>query len=155
MTFLKEWLLGLIAAAMLVTLTEALLPEGRLRRVLHSCGSVVLLLAIVQPLRGWNSPGLRWQLSDAEAMAEERIAQYEEGNLTAMETIIKEKCSAYISKTAAELGLTCHAQVECRAENGVPLPCEVTLDIPCDTALSRRITAELGINGAHQHWQEG
>ena len=155
MTFLKTWLLGLIAAAMVVTLADALLPEGRQRSVLRSCGGVILFLAIVQPLCSWGGIDFRWRQGDVDAMAETQISQYEEEHLTAMETIIKEKCGAYISKTAAELGLTCCAQVECQTADGIPLPCEAVLNIPFDTALSRRIESELGIDAAHQHWQEG
>lgn len=155
MTFLKEWLLGLIAAAMVVTLADALLPAGRLRSALRSCGGVLLFLTLVQPLRGWKGGELRGYQTDIDAMTAVQIAAYEQEHLSAMESIISGKCSAYISETAAALGLTCHAQVTCRTENGVPLPREIALDIPCDLQLSRRIADELGIDAEHQYWQEG
>ena len=47
---LRTWLLGIIAAGMLVGVLYALLPKGRMKPIAHAAGGLALLLAILQPL---------------------------------------------------------------------------------------------------------
>ena len=52
MSFLREWLLGVTAAALAVALAQALTPEGTVKKLLRITGGLVLLLAVVRPLKG-------------------------------------------------------------------------------------------------------
>ena len=52
MEMLQGWLLGLTAAALAVSLLTAMLPKGEtIRRIAGLAGGLILLLAVVQPLR--------------------------------------------------------------------------------------------------------
>ena len=52
MEMLQEWLLGLTAAALAVSLLTAMLPKGEtIRRIAGLAGGLILLLAVVQPLQ--------------------------------------------------------------------------------------------------------
>ena len=46
---LRTWLLGIIAAGMIVGILYALLPRGRMKAVAHTVGGMALLLVIVRP----------------------------------------------------------------------------------------------------------
>ena len=47
---IRQWLLGITAAAMLVALAEALCPDGNIRGILRLTGGLVLLAAVLNPL---------------------------------------------------------------------------------------------------------
>ena len=47
---LRTWLLGIIAAGMVIGVLYALLPKGRLRPIVRTAGGVVLMLVILRPL---------------------------------------------------------------------------------------------------------
>ena len=57
---LRTWLLGIIAAGMVIGVLYALLPKGRMKPIVHAAGGAALLLVIVQPGWSWtlwNLPG--------------------------------------------------------------------------------------------------
>ena len=47
---LRTWLLGIIAAGMVIGVLYALLPKGRMKPIVHAAGGAALLLVIVQPV---------------------------------------------------------------------------------------------------------
>ena len=54
MTGIKNWLLGITAAALAVSLAQALTPEGTVKKIGRLVGALVLLLAALRPLAGWG-----------------------------------------------------------------------------------------------------
>lgn len=149
---LRQWLLGLMAVAFVLTLLYALLPAGAVRRVARSSGALVLLLALLGPLRGWDTSGLSPDLSALSRELDEQIAQYEQQNQTQLALGIQQRCAAYISEKAAQLNIRCQPQVETELREGIPCPSRVTLDVPKHQPLSELIEQDLGIPPESQFW---
>ena len=76
---IRQWLLGVLAAAMALSLLYALLPKGAVRGAARATGGLILLLVVLGPLAGLDLSdlALRYQdLSrDVERQAEARRAR--------------------------------------------------------------------------------
>lgn len=123
MSFLREWLMGITACALAVALAQALTPEGTVKKLLHIIGGLVLLLAVVQPLKGFvpeavPQPGeLVPNVETAQTAGEE-----------VMKTLIAQKVGAYIVDKGSALGCPCTAQVTVAEDgSGWPIPWRVEL----------------------------
>ena len=49
---IRQWLLGVLAAAMALSLLYALLPKGAVRGAARATGGLILLLVVLGPLAG-------------------------------------------------------------------------------------------------------
>ncbi|MEG2420273.1 MAG: stage III sporulation protein AF [Oscillospiraceae bacterium] len=151
MELIRNWLLGITCAAMVVVLCENLTPNGAIRRVGRLAGGCVLILAILSPITGLNYGAL------SEAMAKTRAAAagyeyvFEGANRDLVKTIIAQQSSAYISDKAVSLGLgACQVEVTCRYGDGdfpVPVAVRVTGDFTREQgeALGRAIEQDFAI----------
>ena len=140
---IRQWLLGVLAAAMALSLLYALLPKGAVRGAARATGGLILLLVVLGPLAGLD-------LSDL-ALRYEDLSRDQEGQAQ-LELGIQQRTAAYISEKAAQLGLSCRPRVETAWRDGVPYPSGVTLDIAENQALAEVLTDELGIPPSQQHW---
>ncbi len=155
--WLREWLLAIVGASLLLSIGEALAPAGPVKKVLKLTGGLVLALVLLRPLgglAGWE----QW-LSGAESQAAFAPEGAETFGDAWTAALVREETEAYLASAAKELGLTCEFSVECREENGLPVPCIVTVTGTVDpegrAALSARIQADLGIGPEGQIYQEG
>lgn len=152
--FFRQWLLGVIACSMLVSLAEQICPEGGCRKIARFTGGLLLLLAMLRPLaevdlprEAWNAGGYREAVARLELELEaERENAFADG--------IAAKLDAYIEDKAESLGASVHAAVALRERGGVPVPERVTLRGTYSEALSAWIASELGIAKEKQEWIE-
>lgn len=149
---LKEWLLGLVTAALALTILYALLPRGAVRGIAKTSGALVLLLVLLGPVTGWEMGELGGRLSEVSEQLEEQISRYDAQSQEELARGIEQRCAAYISEQAAALGLSCQAEVSTQLRDGIPWPHEVSLDIAWNQDLSDCIAGELGIPPERQHW---
>lgn len=96
--FCKEWLLGVVAAALAVSVAQALTPAGAVKKVGRLVGGLILLLAAARPLlrldvSGWDLPV--WDAADVELQAQE--------NQKLMEDLIAGQVRTYIEETEGEI----------------------------------------------------
>ena len=154
MTFFRTWLFGIVAASMALSILYALLPKGAILTAAKCAGSLILILVMLRPLVTLRLEDLAVSYDVWEERTAEQTEQLTQDNLSSMEALIEEECSAYISEKAAQLGLTVKAEVLCEVRDGVPFPAEVTLDIPYNEMLSESIAADLDIPYEKQYWQE-
>lgn len=154
MSFLRSWLLSLVACAMLVSLCEQAAPDGVLRRVVCFAGGLVLLLALLYPLARLDialpEEGLA-SFHEADTALREKL---EKERYDALDSRIAEETRAYIEDKADGLGLDIRAEVATREVDGVPLPDAVTLYGQENAALGELIERELGIAKEKQRWIE-
>ena len=154
MTFFRTWLFGIVAASMILSILYALLPKGAILTAAKCAGSLILILVMLRPLVTLRVEDLELSYDGWMELTSEQSAEMAQDNLSEMETLIEEECSAYISEKAAQLGLTVTAEVLCEIRDGVPFPAEVTLDIPYNEVLSNTIVADMNIPYEKQYWQK-
>ena len=145
MTFLRLWLLGVVACAVLVSLAGQLTDGGTMKKIVRFAGGMLLMLAMLRPL-------LRLDLAvyrEAVSQLELELAQRQEDALSAR---IAAETGAYIEDKADELGLSVRAAVRTEEVDGVPLPVSVTLCGEENAALADCIERELGIAKEDQLW---
>ena len=152
---LRGWLLGLVAAALILTVLRALVPKGSIRPVARVTAGLVLLLVLLRPLAGLGGGSLRVRYDELEREITARIEDYQTLHENELESIIADSTAAYISEQAAHLGLTCRAEVRCEVRDGTPQPASATMDIPYDARLAAAIADDLGIPAEKQSWQGG
>ena len=151
---LRTWLLGIIAAGMVIGVLYALLPKGRMKPIAHAAGGAALLLVIVQPVLELDFMEFAGKYEDYEREIEELTEAYRQADQEKLAELIADKTAAYIASKGDALGLDCTPQVKTQPREGVPYPSAVTLDIPEDAALAAWISEELDIDRAHQYWRE-
>lgn len=148
---LKTWLTAMTCTAMIAAIAVALTPEGFSRKVAKFTGGLLLLLAVMGPVKDMDLGDLadslakyrQEQTGAVEAMAVE--------NDEARKAIIAQQTAAYISDKAKLLGLEdVKVRVNCRlTEEGFPAPEEVYVSAQGEEeawrALSQAICGDFAI----------
>lgn len=156
MSALREWLLGMVAAALAVALAQALTPEGTVKKVGRLIGGLVLLLAAVRPLTGLLSESRE---PAAEAFSPATETETVQGGMEVMKTLIAQKTGAYIVDKGQSLGLACEVRVTVAMDDsGWPVPWEAeirgTWTPEQKEELSRVVEEELSIPAQRQSFRE-
>ena len=154
MAFLRQWLLGIVACALLVSFCEQLTPTGALKKLVRFTGGLLLIISILQPVTHLDLDVLPLDF-DAyrEAMAQVHI-ELEDERDSALADGIAARTGAYIEDKAAQMGFSVRAVVETENADGTPLPVSVTLYGTENAALAEYIAAQLGIAKEKQVWKE-
>lgn len=155
---IRNWLLGITCAAMVLALAENLAPEGGVKRICRLAGGLVLLLAAIGPVvkldEGELTQLTRQYRIEAEEYGQELTRQQE----ILYESIIAEETAAYILDKAEGLGISCRVEVTVAWSDGVPQPHTAiitgTWTVQQHEELSRIIESELGIARALQYYEE-
>lgn len=156
MSFLREWLLGVTAAALAIALAQSLTPEGTVKKVGKLVGGLVLLLAVVGPVARIDLTALTdfWTTSAYETEGAAR------GGEEVLKILIAQKTGAYIVDKGQSLGCrVTEAEVTVAGdESGWPVPRSVVVkgDWTAEQReeLSRVIEEELDIPPARQVFQK-
>ena len=154
MEFARQWLLGVIACAMAVSLLEQVCPDGSVRRTLRFAGGLLLLLAMLRPLETVDPGGTAWDAGgyrEAVARLELELSDTREN---ALADGIASELAAYIEDKAGSLGVNVRAEVQMKSEDGTYTPDAVTLRGAYSEALSEHIADVLGIPKEKQTWIE-
>ena len=146
--------MGVVLTAFAGGAAAGLAPKGREQAGVRLVGGLMLLLALLSPLRGLGRGRISAEvfLPDRETVASTNLQTRED----ALALIIQEKTAAYISDKGAELGL--HIQVQVDTEltaAGIPVPAWARICGAYDPRLSRFLEKEVGIPRDHQVWEEG
>ncbi|QNL45532.1 stage III sporulation protein AF [Oscillibacter hominis] len=149
---LRSWLTGIVAATVLVSVAESIIPEGSIRKIARFTGGLALLLVILQPLLQIQPEEFSLDFSRWEAEIQSQQADYEAENEKNLRTIIQEKTEAYISDKADELGVRCTPSVKVEGDDP-PCPTELTLSGETSEELAGYIEQELGIPREKQTWK--
>lgn len=153
---LRGWLLGLVAAALILTVLRALVPKGSIRPVARVTAGLVLLLVLLRPLAGLGGGSLRVRYDELEREITARIEDYQTLHENELESIIADQHRRHMYRSRQRhLGLTCRAEVRCEVRDGTPQPASAAMDIPYDARLAAAIADDLGIPAEKQSWQGG
>ncbi len=160
MGLVREWLLGVTAAALALALAETLAPEGSAKKVCRLAGGLALLLAAVGPVAGVLDGAPLTQAVDGWRSRTQRVEQeLEEQKDQFYLAIIEEETAAYVMDKARELGFDCEAEVTySHDEDGVPCPWEIaargTWTREQRAELERLLEEELGVPVQRQYYEE-
>ncbi len=152
MEFLRQWLLGAVACALLVSAAEQLCPRGSVRTVMRFVGGLLLMMALLRPLTRLRIPDAAWDTAsyrEAVTRAETSLALERENTLRRG---IAAQWEAYIEDKAEGMGAQVRAEAEL-GENGAPE--RVTLHGAYSEAVAAFLVSELGVAKEKQIWNEG
>ena len=151
----REWLSAVVAVAMLLTVAQALTPEGTIRKIASFTGGLILLVTLLQPVLGADLSRLDLNLDTYGQAIQKRQAELEEAGSVELTGRIETQTAAYISDKADALGLTVTVRVETQpGASGVPVPWSAEVTGPRSEALAAYIEEELGIPRGRQIWHE-
>lgn len=151
----RSWLTSIAAVTLLLTVVQALVPEGTVKKIAGFTGGLLLLAALLQPALKTDLGRLRLDFSDYEEAVGERAAELDAAGKDELAAIIAGRTAAYISDKADALGLGIAAQVRTELVEGIPVPVSVELTGPYSQDLADWIAGELGIPAERQVWHEG
>ena len=150
---MRQWLLGVVTCAVLVSVAMQLCPEGALRKIVRFTGGLLLLLAMLRPITRYEPDAAAWSAGgyrEAVAQLEQELTAEREN---ALRHGIAAEWEAYIEDKAESLGAAVRAEAELGAGDGVPE--RVTLRGAYSEELSRFLASELGIAKEKQIWIKG
>ena len=154
MDFLRQWLLGVITCAMLVSVVQQLCPEGSVRKLARFTGGLLLLCAMLRPLTTIELPGVDWDAGGYREAVARLELELDATRKNAMADGIARSLDAYIEDKAASLGADVRAEVRLRGEGEALLPEAVTLHGAYSAALSDYLADELNLPKERQTWIE-
>lgn len=159
MEWVKEWIVGISAASVLLSAVKTLIPKGNVRRVGEFACGLILLLVVAAPLA---------ELDEGEislALTQLRMAEWGSAELLEIENdelvkeIIDEKTCAYISDKAKELGMNCTVEVDYEfSEEGLAYPAAVRVKGSWTEAQRSQLTdflaSTLAVSEENQTYEE-
>lgn len=152
---MRDWLIGVTAAAMLAAVARCLMPPGAVRQVGGLVCAMLLLWAVVKPL----GPLTGTLLGEFEFSGQVRQdLQQQSGQL--LKSLIEQECETYIVDKAQELGAQCRVSVVCAPDGeDVWLPDSVRvmgeLSPRQRRELEQVISADLGVASERQEYLGG
>ena len=156
MVALREYILGIAAAAMICAITLGFAGKGTMKPLLKLICGLVLTAAALKPVLAFSSGELDFLTEDYRLQAEQTAEAGEEMAAKSLAAIIRENTESYILEKAKQIGLDIEAEVE--LGNGVPpIPRSVRIrgEIPPyqKTMLSWILREDLGIREEDQLWE--
>ncbi len=154
MSFIRSWLLGVTAAALVVAVAQALTPEGTVKRVVKLGGGLVLLLAVLRPVLALEAGSLPDLMPPPELTETAPVGE------EVLKTLIAQKVGAYIVDKGSALGCQVSSAKVTVAEDGsgwpVPWSAEIagTWTGEQQRALRQAVEADLGIPRERQSFRE-
>lgn len=152
---LRAWMISIILVSFILSLVQALTPEGGTRKMVSLISGLLLLLVMLQPL---THAGTGWQVTrrgDIQREVLRRTEELQKKQGQAQRRIIEERTAAYISKEAKRMGISCTVRVKSEmGRDGVPRPASAALSCPPSKPLSAYMEHELGIAAGRQTWNE-
>lgn len=151
MNWMRQWLFSVVCAAMVAAVADTLSPKGLPKRLARYAGGLLVLLAVLGPVKRLDSRAMSDALADWRSRLGGYTETFSQQNSQAAKAIIEAQTAAYISDKAARLGISqCRVQVRCRVtDEGFPAPESVRVEGCGDEqawrALSKAITADFAI----------
>ena len=154
----RDWMVGLIAAAMLSAITSGITPKGTVGTIGKLVGGLVFLLCLLRPVAGVDLEQLAENFARARVESGTYEAALEEINADLQKTIIEESSAAYSEEQAKRMGINCKIQILCKKEkDGVPYPKEAlvtgTLTNEEQEAVRQILEADLAISPESVFWK--
>ena len=152
---LRTWLLRIVAVSLCIALSEQMVSQPGIRRVLRLAGGILLLMAMFSPLR--QLAGSHWDFSFLQPEADRETLEQElrESSYGALAQGIGDTLASYIWDKGQSIGADCQVAVAVSMdEAGLPVIDSVTLTGAYHADLSKWLEDNMGVPPEHQIWQE-
>ena len=123
---LRQYILSVVAAALICSLVSCVMPQGKARQLLRLLCGAVLTTVVLGPLMGIDNIPLSDFLEQWEVDAAYYTDQGEQMTQDALAESIKGQTEAYILDKADALGAAIQAEVTL-SQSDPPVPVSVTL----------------------------
>ena len=158
MDFLRNWLIGITGAAIILALVDCIIPKGSVKQIGKLAGGLVMVVAILRPVLGLDYEILAGSLANYRYDVRQYSAALDIENERLKKIIIEDRTGAYIHDKADELGIECSVTVQCRMNaNEQFYPASVTvygeLTQEQKERLMRIIEAEVAIPEEMQRYE--
>ena len=151
---IRDWLVQVVMAVLLVSVAESLLPAGTLKSLISLVGGLILTCTMLQPVLLLDIRELEIDYEDYSGEILLRQEEIEEENRETFLQLIEQETEAYILEKAGSLGITCAVEVEVRESDGIPQPYSVKLIGKYAPELAEVIEQDLAIPKERQVWHE-
>lgn len=158
MDLLRQWIMGITCAAVLLAGARCLMPAGGVRKVGSLAGGLLLLLAVAAPLTKLDEGALSLAMTEYRMAESGSAGLLELENKRLLKAIIEEQTAAYILDKAEALGAACTAEVTYEySGDGTAYPTAVTvrgeLTRQQQDRLTQFIEADLAIPKENQTYE--
>jgi hypothetical protein len=155
---LRNWIIGLMGAAMVTAVALTVTPEGRVKKIVSLICGLVTIIALVKPVVGFDYTGFAKNIASYQKSAQGFSSKVESSNEKLTRLIIEDKCETYILDKGKSLGIT-DLEVTVTAawsKDGYWYPTGAHLSTNADKEsrdkLCQSIEAELGIPPEELIW---
>jgi len=153
MNALKEWIMHIISAMLLISLVQHLMPEGSLQKVSSFISGLVLLVVMLQPIPKIKEIDWDLKVKQYQQEFEEKREEFEAASKETVSEEIKKQTAEVIEQRAEMYGEPVEVLVETTVnEQGIPVPTEVSIHGVYQESLSCWIESALGIPANKQTW---
>ena len=148
----REWIRSIVMVTMLLSVGQAMVPEGQIRKIFSFSGGLVLVIVLLHPVLGLEGRVLIEPLEVYERQIFKQKEDLEQMVRAEQETIIEENLTAYISDKAEALeeGGSVRIRAETAEDGTVTLSAEL-VGQPSEP-LTEYLEQELGIPRERQVW---
>ena len=157
---IKDWVLGVAAAAFITGIALSITPQGKLRRVVSLVCGFMTIAVMLGPLKDFDLGSYSSFAVEFNNLTEGYGVNLENENERLVKAIIEEQSAAYILDKATQLGIeNLIVTVETKAGDGdYPYPWRAELGGEATEqqrrSLGQYMESELGIPAERQHWSE-
>lgn len=160
MESVREWVLSVLAAALLLGILEACAPKGAVRSVVKLAAGLALFLVMAAPLQqklpDWLGRAFSEELDAAAAFSD----TLEKNDQSYLESIMSQQAAEYIESKAGEMGAAVTCSVQCSwTEEQLPVPESVTITGSLTDAQRKALAddaqEQLGIAAEQIYFEEG
>ncbi len=152
----KQYLLSVVAAALLTSLVMTVLPNGKFRRIAGLVGSLYLILTVLSPIMGLDPDDLATAVSRLHIETQKLQTGVEVTNREIQGRLISDACRSYIWDKASGMGVELEVDIRLSEGGTYPHPVGVVLKGRISAGdraiLTRYIAENLGIEADRQEW---
>ena len=152
MEFFRQWLLGVVACAIFVSMVIQLCPEGSGRKLARFTGALLLLCAMLRPLTEWDLPESAWDAGSYRAAVAQLELELRGAEENALADGIAAGLASYIEDKADSMDANVRATVTVEPRDGACIPTGVTLRGAYNGEIAAFVERELGITKERQVW---
>jgi len=156
--FIRNWIMGLTAAAFLTAIAMTLTPKGRVRAVVGLVAGLVTVVALIAPIIEFDYEVYAGNIEGFELSLQTRSEAWEVSQERLTSLIIRERSETYILDKAESLGLV-DIEVEVATSRNAagwiyPQRVWITGNVSASqrSVLSEFLAGTFGIPAERQYW---